>query len=116
MGRKAELRTLRRALRDPSVTAAFVAGIGGMGKSTVAAKLIQRPGIALDGVLVIRCNQTAALDIPAKLASWLAARGAAGHAEAAGLLLDTRADPADRTRQALALLGGKRYLVVFDNF
>ena len=40
----------------------------------------------------------------------------AGHAEAAGLLLDSRADPADRTRQALALLGGKRYLVVFDNF
>ncbi|MBM3123128.1 MAG: tetratricopeptide repeat protein, partial [Chloroflexi bacterium] len=75
-----------------------------------------RPGIPLDGALVIRCNQVAPLDIPAKLASWLAARGVAGHAEAAGLLLDSRVDPADRTRQALAMLGGKRYLVVFDNF
>jgi tetratricopeptide (TPR) repeat protein len=115
VGRKAELRSLRHALRDPAVTAAFVAGIGGMGKSTVAAKLIQRPGAPLDGTLVIRCNQVAPLDIPAKLASWLAARGAAGHAEAAGLLLDSRLDPADRTRQAMAMLGGKRYLVVFDN-
>jgi tetratricopeptide (TPR) repeat protein len=116
VGRKAELRTLRHALRNPAVNAAFVRGIGGMGKSTIAAKLIQRPGVPLDGTLVIRCNQVAALDIPAKLASWLAARGIAGHAEAAGLLLDSRLDPADRTRQALALLGGKRYLLVFDNF
>ncbi len=117
VGRKAELRALRRALRDPHVTAAFVRGIGGMGKSSIAAKLLQRPGIALDGTpLVIRCNQVAALDIPAKLAAWLAARGVAGHAEAAALLLDSRLDPADRARQALALLGGKRYLWVFDNF
>ena len=116
VGRKAELRALRHALRDPAVNAAFVRGIGGMGKSTVAAKLMQRPGLPLDGALVIRCNQVAPLDIPAKLTSWLAARGVAGHAEAAGLLLDSRLDPADRTRQALALLGGKRYLVVFDNF
>ncbi len=116
VGRKAELRALHRALADPAVTAAFVRGIGGMGKSTIAAKLIQRPGVPLDGVLVIRCNQVAPLDIPAKLASWLAARGVAGHAEAVGLLLDSRADPTDRTRQALAMLGGKRYLIVFDNF
>ena len=57
VGRKAELRGLRRALRDPHVTAAFVRGIGGMGKSALAAKLIERPGVELDGVLVIRCHE-----------------------------------------------------------
>ena len=71
------------------MTAAFVRGIGGMGKSAVAAKLIERPGLALDGVLVIRCHEVDPLDIPAKLASFLAGQGVAGHAEAAALLLDS---------------------------
>lgn len=34
VGRKAELRSLRHALREPQVTAAFVRAIGGMGKGT----------------------------------------------------------------------------------
>ena len=59
---------MRRALRDAHVNAAFVRGIGGMGKSSLAAKLIERPGVELDGVLVIRCHEVDPLDIPAKLA------------------------------------------------
>ena len=116
VGRKAELRGLRRALRDPHVTAAFVRGIGGMGKSALAAKLIERPGVDLDGLLVIRCHEVDPLDIPAKLASFLAGQGAAGHAEAAGLLLDSTKPPAERARQAAALVRDRRYLFVFDNF
>jgi hypothetical protein len=69
VGRKAELRQLRQALKSPHVTAAFVRGIGGMGKSSIAAKLLQRPYIALDDRLVIRCDQVEPLDIPAMLAS-----------------------------------------------
>ena len=87
----------------PAVTAAYVRGIGGMGKSSLAAKFLERPGLPPDGVLVIRCNEIAALDIPVKLARWLEAQGKAGHAEAAALLLDSR-PPADRTRQAIARL------------
>ena len=116
VGRKPELRALRRALADPNVTAAYVRGIGGMGKSSLAAKFLERPGVPPDGVLVIRCNETAALDIPVKLARWLEAQGVAGHAEAAALLLDSRLDPADRTRQAIARIADRRYLLVFDNF
>ena len=116
MGRKPELRALRRALADPNVTAAYVRGIGGMGKSSLAAKFLERPGLPPDGVLVIRCNETAALDIPVKLARWLEAQGKAGHAEAAALLLDSRLDPADRTRQAIARIADRRYVLVFDNF
>ncbi len=65
---------------------------------------------------MIRCNETAALDIPVKLARWLEAQGKAGHAEAAALLLDSRLDPTDRTRQAIARIADRRYVLVFDNF
>lgn len=116
VGRKAELRALRRALREPQVTAAFVRGIGGMGKSAVAAKLIERPGLALDGVLVIHCHKVDPLDIPAKLASFLAGQGVAGHAEAAALLLDSTRPPAERARLAATRAAARRYLFVFDNF
>jgi tetratricopeptide (TPR) repeat protein len=116
VGRKPELRALRRALADSDVTAAYVRGIGGMGKSSLAAKFLERPGLPPDGVLVIRCNETAALDIPVKLARWLEAQGKASHAEAAALLLDSRLDPADRTRQAIARIADRRYVLVFDNF
>jgi len=116
VGRKPELRRLRRALRDRSVTAVFVRGIGGMGKSSLAAKLMQRPGTELDGALVVRCHEVDPLDIPAKLARFLEAQGIAGHAEAAALLLDSRFPPAERARQALALIADRRYIFVFDNF
>ena len=116
VGRKLELRKLRRALRDRNVNAVFVRGIGGMGKSSLAAKLMQRPGTELDGALVVRCHEVDPLDIPAKLARFLEAQGIAGHAEAAALLLDSRQPPADRARQAVALIADRRYLFVFDNF
>jgi tetratricopeptide (TPR) repeat protein len=93
-----------------------VRGIGGMGKSSLAAKLLQRPGTEIDDALVIRCHQVDPLDIPAKLARFLEAQGIAGHAEAAALLLDSRLPPADRARQALALIADRRYIFVFDNF
>jgi hypothetical protein len=115
VGRKPELRALRRALRDRHCNAVFVRGIGGMGKSSLAAKLMQRPGTETDGALVVRCHQVDPLDIPAKLARFLEAQGIAGHAEAAALLLDSRQPPADRARQALTLIADRRYLFVFDN-
>jgi tetratricopeptide (TPR) repeat protein len=115
VGRRPELRQLRRALRD-RLPALFVRGIGGVGKSTLAAKLLERPGAPLDDALVIRCHE---LSLPAdaltKLANFWQAQGKAGHAEAAALLLDSRLDPADRARQALQRIANRRYLVVFDN-
>ncbi len=116
VGRKPQLRTLRRALRERTVNAVFVRGIGGMGKSSLAAKLLQRPGTDLDSALVVRCHEVAPLDIPAKLARFLEAQGKAGHAEAAALLLDSRLPPKDRARQALSSIADRRYVFVFDNF
>ena len=116
VGRKRELRQLRHALADNRTKSAFVRGIGGMGKSSLAAKLAQRPGVKLDGILVIRCHEVDALDIPGKIASFLQAQGEAGHADAGNLLLNPTLDPAERVRRAAQLVTNRRYLFVFDNF
>ncbi|HFQ94230.1 MAG TPA: CHAT domain-containing protein, partial [Anaerolineae bacterium] len=116
VGRKGERRQLRRALRDNQTKSAFIRGIGGMGKSSLAAKLAQRPGVALDGLLVIRCNEVDALDIPGKIASFLQGQGVPGHAEAGNMLLNPTLAPADRAQRAAQLVADRRYLFVFDNF
>lgn len=116
VGRKRELRQLRKALADNRTKSAFIRGIGGMGKSSLAAKLAQRPGTPLDGILVIRCHEVDALDIPGKIASYLQSQGIPGHAEAGNLLLDSRLDPAERAQRAAQLVANRRYLFVFDNF
>lgn len=114
VGRRKELRDLRRALRTH--TPIYVRGIGGVGKTTLTAKLLQRPGVELDGVCVIRCHELSQpVDALNKIASFWQAQGKANHAEAAALLLDSRRDPADRAREALQLIGDRRYVIVFDN-
>jgi tetratricopeptide (TPR) repeat protein len=114
VGRRKELRDLRRALRTH--TPIYVRGIGGVGKTTLTAKLLQRPGTEIDGVCVIRCHELSQpVDALNKIASFWQAQGKANHAEAAALLLASNLDPADRARQALQMLSAPRYVIVFDN-
>ncbi len=114
VGRRKELRSLRRALRQH--TPIYVRGIGGVGKTTLTAKLLQRPGVDLDGVCVIRCHELSQpVDALNKIASFWQAQGKTNHAEAAALLLASNLDPADRARQALQMLATQRYVIVFDN-
>ncbi len=115
-GRKAELLKLRLALRDSSVNALLLCGSAGVGKSSLAAKLLLCPGTEIDDALVIRCHQADPLDIPAQLARFLEAQGQAGHAEAAALLLDGGQNPAARARKAAALIANRRYLFILDGF
>ncbi|MFF4017901.1 TIR domain-containing protein, partial [Streptomyces sp. NPDC001843] len=51
VGRRAELRRLLAALRDPQRAGVLVHGIGGVGKSTLAAELLHHHGTA--GILVV---------------------------------------------------------------
>ena len=114
VGRRKELRELRRALRTH--TPIYVRGIGGVGKTTLTAKLLQRPGTEVDGVCVIRCHELSQpVDALNKIASFWQAMGKAGHAEAAALLLASGRDPAYRAREALQMIGQRRYVIVFDN-
>jgi len=117
VGRKRELRQVRTALGDRRITAVYIRGIGGIGKSSLAAKVLERPGAKVDDALVVKCNEISLpADILGKVASFWQGQGVRGHAEAAGLLLDSAKPMTDRARQAGQMVATRHYLLVFDNF
>ncbi|MBN2006739.1 MAG: CHAT domain-containing protein [Anaerolineae bacterium] len=115
IGRQQELQTLRNALRERA-PALYVWGAEGVGKSTLAAKLVEQPGTPLVDTLVIRCQDyacpAAVLD---DIATWWRAKGRDTQRQAASLLLDARQNPEERARKALQRLSECPYLIVFDN-
>jgi len=117
VGRKRELRQIRASLQDRRITAVYIQGIGGIGKSALAAKVLERPGAEVDDALVVKCNEISLpADILGKVASFWQGQGVRGHAEAAALLLDSAKPMADRARQAGQMVAARHYLLVFDNF
>jgi len=117
VGRKKELRQIRAALGERRITGVYIRGIGGIGKSALAAKLLERPGAELDDALVVKCNEISLpADILGKVASFWQGQGVEGHVEAAALLLDSAEPMADRARQAGQMVATRHYLLVFDNF
>ncbi len=114
VGRKEERREIRAALRERKTI--YIRGIGGIGKSALAAKVLERPGVELDGALVIRCNEVMAAEIIGKVAAFLQAQGVGGHVDAAKILMDSRLEMGERVRKAATLVEARRYLLVFDNF
>ncbi|HUW09242.1 MAG TPA: CHAT domain-containing protein [Anaerolineae bacterium] len=143
VGRKSELRLLRSALRDETVRAACVRSGRGMGKSSLAAGLLQGVWPEIDGALVVRCSQVQPDDIPLLLSRFLARQGQGpeqdAHTEAAALLAGqrqpailppieravartvrvaerSRAAAVQRGRQAAGLIAGRRYIFVLDGF
>ncbi len=115
VGRQQELQTLRNALRERA-PAIYVWGAEGIGKSMLAAKLVEQPGIPLTDTLVLQCHHypypTAVLN---DIATWWKVKGGEAHRIAAGLLLDARQNPEERARRALQRLSDCPYLLVFDN-
>lgn len=117
VGRKGELRQIRAALQNRRITAVYIRGIGGIGKSALAAKVLERPGAKVDDALVVKCNEISLpADVLGKVASFWQGQGVRGHAEAAMLLLDSAKPMADRARQAGQMVATRHYLLVFDNF
>ncbi len=116
VGRRAELLRMRRSLRQ-HIPIIYLQGSTGIGKSALAAKLIHRPGIELDDILVIHCqNLRYAVEALGKLGNFWSYQGKVGHIEASALLLNAQLDPVDRAHKAIQMIGEQRYLVVFDNF
>ncbi len=123
IGRRAELRTAMGVLRrEPGAVREFGAasgvvltGIGGIGKTAVAGRVISR--LRADGWLVAvhegRWNPTALI---AATAAAVAGSADPALAAAGELLADPRCDDGPKLAAIAGLLAGRRLLVVFDDF
>lgn len=112
VGRPSELRQLRLALRERK-RALFIRGLGGIGKSTLAAKLLERSGLPY---LTVRCGECSLPgDLLARIAAFWRARETPAHRQAAELLLEPLLDLPTRVSQALGALGDCREVILFDN-
>ncbi len=116
IGRRKELQTLRRALHD-DVSLIYLQGEDGIGKSALVAQLIAHPGVDLDDVLVVRCQEYVhPVEMLGKLANFWRYQGREQNIEAASRLLDTRRGPTERAQESLQMIGDQRYLIVLDDF
>jgi len=118
VGRREELRAIQRSVEE-RVPFLFIWGLGGVGKTALAAKAIakldRRP---VDGWAVVDCKQEhkPLADVLSSLANLLRGRGTR-QTQLAEVLLDSSRDLADR----VGLLAGnlpqtpERLLFVFDN-
>ncbi len=109
IGREADLDWLLRRLRDRSIGVTALGGMGGIGKSTLAAVALHQlraEGRFADGVAVVLCQElTDASDV---------LRRALARFDPARRQPEAR-DPAGLTEVARLLLGGKDTLIVLDN-
>ncbi len=120
VGRTAELRQLRETVRHPQKPVIYIWGLGGIGKTSLTAKLIEKlqQEKAIEGRLVIRCDQIEPTfaAVAEKLGAFISLQGKAGHAEAGLALQDSRYDIETRVSLLNKAIKDRRYLVVFDYF
>lgn len=114
VGRRRDQRLIRRALRDPGRGGVLIHGIGGVGKSTLAAHILHQLAVA-DGALVV---SVAGETNPDGLFLALAERlNAAGELQVATLLRDLKRPWRERFEMLSgALLARRPLLVLVDNF
>lgn len=111
--RRHEIRELRKALRWTAATA-FIWGMGGVGKSALAGRLIERPGIHtfIDSALVIRCDKTLLNEVIPKIVQWLESI----EPQAADMLKNDQIPLPERISRMITLMNQKRLVLVFDHF
>ncbi|MFL5802547.1 MAG: CHAT domain-containing protein, partial [Roseiflexaceae bacterium] len=122
VGRAAELRELQTSL-DPEQgrwRAAIVYGLGGMGKTVLAARLAERMAARFDGITSIRVTPTTkAQDILDHLADFLRLNNARLNTPSIGQFVDANSQPVALESKAAALievLRALRLLVILDNY
>ena len=120
VGRQRELRQLQKTLRHTNQPVIYIRGLGGIGKTSLTAKLIEKleQQNAIDGRLVIRCDriEPTFAAMAQKLGSFISLQGKSGHAEAGLALQDGRHDIDTRISFLNNAIKEQRYLIVFDNF
>ncbi|MFZ5519548.1 MAG: tetratricopeptide repeat protein [Candidatus Zhuqueibacterota bacterium] len=120
VGRVKELRRLRETVKHPQQPVIYIWGLGGIGKTSLTAKLIEKleQEHAIDARRVIRCNEIEPTfaAIAQKVGDFIKLQGMAGHAEAGIMLQDSRYDIETRVSLLNQVIKDRRCLFVFDNF
>jgi tetratricopeptide (TPR) repeat protein len=114
VGRRDEQRKLRQRLPYLNFNMIYLWGMAGIGKSALAARILERPGRKdiLDSALVIPCKQTTPAQILTRLADWLEG----SFPEAAKALRHPQLSPDRRVMMAAQIVQRRRMVLVFDRF
>ena len=118
VGRKKEIREIKRAIEDRRRPFIYIWGIGGVGKTALAAKVLEKVEDKVEGFVAIECNKESIGigEILQKLHSFFIGRGTEGSASLGNTLLDSTIPIEDRVNIMAQSTANNRYLFVFDNF
>jgi len=120
VGRKKEIRDIRQAINSPHMPAVYVYGLGGVGKTALEAKIIEKVQLdkSVEAFCVIRCDkiEPTFANVIEKLANFISYQGKKGHAEAGQILKDSRFPIDERISLVNNAIRDYRYLFIFDNF
>lgn len=120
VGRKKEIRNIRQAISSPHMPAVYVYGLGGVGKTALAAKIIEKIQLdkSVEAFCVIRCDkiEPTFANVTEKLANFISFQGKEGHARAGQQLKESSIAIDERVSLVNNVIKDHRYLFIFDNF
>jgi tetratricopeptide (TPR) repeat protein len=120
VGRKKEIRDIRHAINQPQMPAVYIYGLGGVGKTALTAKVIEKAkqDKSVEAVCVIRCDkiEPTFATVIEKIANFISYQGKEGHAQAGQLLKESSIAIDDRVSMLNNAIKDDRYLFIFDNF
>jgi tetratricopeptide (TPR) repeat protein len=119
VGRKKELRKLQKSVADPQNPVIYIWGLGGIGKTALTAKLLEKlkQQHAIDSVKVIRCDKIdpTLATVVDSMASFIRLQEGAGYVEAAQYLMESRLGLEERVAKFHQYLANERFMFIFDN-
>jgi len=120
VGRKREISDIRQAINHPQIPVVYIYGLGGVGKTALTAKIIEKVkwDNSVEAVCVIKCNtiEPTFANVIESLADFISLQGEEGHAKAGQLLRDSHNSIDVRVSLLNKAISEFRYLFVFDNF
>lgn len=120
VGRKKEIRLICQAINNHQKTTVYIFGLGGIGKTALVAKIIEKTqqDKSIEGVCVIRCNETDPIfaNVIKKISNFISYQGKREHAKAAQYLTDSRISIDERVSLFNNITKDYKYLFIFDNF
>jgi len=120
VGRKKEIQDVRQAINQPQMPAVYIYGLGGVGKTALTAKVIEKvkQDKSVEAVCVTRCDKIEPIfaTIIEKVANFISFQGKEGHAQAGQLLKESTIAIDERVSLLNNAIKDDRYLFIFDNF